>query len=89
MATYAELMTAIIKKQISIIGEKIALQLARKVFGLKVSDDGTVTAGASKEALADLLEQYKAIAGGVAVMFAKRAIEPILSGKEDLPEELK
>lgn len=89
MADYAELMSAIIKKQMSIIGAKLALQQARKVPGIKVDDNGNVTAGESKAKLQALVDAYREIAGAVAVMFAKKAIKPLLSGKEDLPDELK
>ena len=88
MANYAELMSAIIKKQISIIGEKVALDKARSVSGIKVDDSGNVTEGASKAKLQALLDAYKAVAGGVSIMFAKKAIKPLLTGKEDLPAEL-
>lgn len=82
-------MTAIVKKQISIIGVKLAIHLARKVPNIKVSDDGTVTAGANKEVMKMLVDQYKTIAGGISVMFAKKAIQPLLTGNEDLPDELR
>jgi hypothetical protein len=88
MATYDELMTAIVKKQISIIGEKVALKMAIEVPGLKVDSSGNV-AGGNKSKLEALVDKYKEIAGGVAVLFAKKAIKPLLSGKEDLPDDLK
>ena len=89
MTNYAELMTAIIKKQIDIIGAKVALKQARTVSGVEVDDEGNVKKGASKEKLAKLIGAYKQIAGAVAVMFAKNAIQPLLKGDEDLPDELK
>jgi hypothetical protein len=88
MATYDELMTAIIKKQISIIGEKVALKMATEVIGIKVDNSGNVTGG-NKAKLESLVDKYKEIAGGVAVLFAKKAIKPLLSGKEDLPNDLR
>jgi len=88
MASYDEMMTEIVKKQISIIGEEIALKQARTVPGIKVDDKGNVSGG-SKAKMKSLVDVYKEIAGGVAVIFAKKAIKPLLTGKEDLPEELK
>jgi len=88
MTDYADLMSAIIKKHIFAIGATIALQQARNVPKIKVSDNGIVTAGASKENLKALIEEYKKIAGSVAIIFAKNAIGPLLTGKEDLPKEL-
>ena len=73
MTDYADLMTAIIKKQITIIGAELALKLARSVNGIEVSDAGVVTTGASKDKLRALLEAYKQVAGEVSVMFAKKA----------------
>ena len=88
MASYDELMTAVVKKQITIIGEKIALKQAQKVSGIKVDASGNVSGG-NKAKLEALVDKYKEIAGGVAIIFAKKAIKPLLSGKEDLPSELK
>ena len=88
MATYDELMTAIIKKEISIVGREVALRIARSVPGIKVDDDGNVTDG-TKAKLRSLANAYKELSGGIAFVFAKKAIAPILTGKEDLPEELK
>ena len=61
MADYADLMSAIIKKHIFTIGATIALQQARNVPKIKVNNDGVVTAGASKENLTALIEEYKKI----------------------------
>ncbi len=88
MATYNELMTAIVKKEIATIGATIALKLARKVPGITVDDTGNVTGG-SKATLQQLVDSYKTIAGSIATMFAKNAIKYLLAGDEDLPDELK
>jgi len=88
MAGYGELMTAIIKKQMAVMGDKVALQKARDVSGIKVDDSGNITAGASKEKLSALVDSYKSVAGGVAVMFAKKAIAGKTAGV-NLPDELK
>ena len=89
MADYDRLMTAIIKKQMSIIGSEFALKVARNVPGIEVDDKGNVTSSASKAKLRILVEEYKLISGELAVLFAKKAIQSLLNGKEDLPDELK
>jgi hypothetical protein len=82
-------MTAIVKKQISIIGSDRAILFARKVPSIGVSDDGTVTGG-TKDALALLCRQYMAVASGVAKMLMKSAIAPLVTGSTlDLPDELR
>ena len=88
MASYDELMTAIVKKEISIMGKEVALRESRSVPGIQVDDNGNVSGG-SKAKLRALIDVYKQLSGGMAIVFAKRAIAPFLTGKEDLPEELK
>jgi hypothetical protein len=87
---YEDLMTAIVKKQISVIGSERAILFARKVPQIAVDDDGTVTNGGSKAALSVLCQQYMSVASGVARMLMKSAVAPLLSGSTlDLPEELR
>jgi hypothetical protein len=63
---------------------------ARKVPGIEVTDDGTVTSGASKAALSALCQQYMSVASGVAKMLMKSAVAPLISGSAlDLPDELR
>lgn len=86
---YEDLMTAIVKKQISVIGSERAILFARKVPQIAVSDDGTVIGG-NKAALSALCQQYMSVASGVAKMLMKSAVAPLLSGSSvDLPDELR
>jgi hypothetical protein len=39
---YKQMLTDLIKKQMVVLGPNIALDKARKVSGLKISDDGNV-----------------------------------------------
>jgi len=87
MVSYDQLMTVIILKEISIMGKEVALKESRIVPGIKVDDQGNVTGG-SKAKLKSLIDVFKELSGGMAIVFAKKAIEPILTGDEDLPEEL-
>ena len=53
-----------------------------------VDDDGNVKGG-SKAKMRSLVDAYKELSGEIVIIFAKKAIEPLLTGKEDIPEELK
>jgi len=88
MADYSTLMSAIIKKEMSIVGKEFALKVARNVPDVEVDDEGNVSGG-NKARLHMLVEEYRRVSGGLAVIFARKAIQPFLSGGEDLPEELK
>ena len=86
---YEDLMTAIVQKQISIIGSERAIFFARKVPRIAVSEDGTVTGG-GKDTLSALCQQYMSVASGVAKMLMKSAIAPLIAGSSlDLPDELR
>ncbi len=90
MVQYNDLMTAIIKKQITIIGSEKAVRYARRVPGVVVKDDGTVAPGASKAHLASLIQEYKKVAGEVAMFLIRQSVAPLLSQSQlDLPAELK
>lgn len=87
---YGDLMTAIVKKQISVIGSERAILFARKVPRIAVNDDGTVTSGGSKDTLSILCQQYMSVASGVAKMLMKSAVAPLIAGSTlDLPDELR
>ena len=90
MVTYNDLMSAIIQKQISIIGKERAISFARKVLGITVNDDGYVTAGGTKETLAALAEEYKKVAGPVALVIIKAVVSSMVKGDAiELPSNLK
>ncbi len=83
-------MTAIVQKQISIIGSERAILFARKVPHIIISNDGTITSGGNKETLSALCQQYMSVASGVAKMLMKSAIAPLIAGSTlDLPDELR
>ena len=90
MVQYDDLMTAIIRKQITIMGAEKALKYARQVPGIVVADDGRVTSEADQTALAGLVQEYKKVAGTVAILLMKTAIAPLLKGADlTLPQELR
>jgi hypothetical protein len=87
---YRELMSAIIRRFIVIVGSRTALQVAAKVPGLIVTESGTVTSNADLAALATLVTEYKKIGGTLSVHFMRREIAPLIEGSNiPLPEELR
>lgn len=67
---YQQILTDLIKKQIVMLGPNVALATARKVAGLTVSDDGTVTGinGDPQVILSAVAKQYMALSGAIAQM---------------------
>lgn len=67
---YQQILTDLIKKQMVMLGPNVALGQARKVSGLTVGDDGTVTglAGNPQEVLSAVAKQYMALSGQIAQM---------------------
>lgn len=67
---YLAILTDLIKKQMLMLGPNVALGQARKVSGITVSEDGTVSAieGDSQKTLEDVAKQYMALSGAIAQM---------------------
>ncbi len=89
---YIELMQAILNKIKQIIGLKRAVKFARNAKSVQISDNGVVLSykGDPVKALEELVAQYEKIAGAVALMFCRQAIEPLLEKYPSikLPEKL-
>lgn len=89
---YKELLDAILKRQILLLDEKVAVQHARAVPGLEVTDEGEVMSikGDPVEVVRGLVEQFNLYSGSVGVLFCKQAAEPILEKYPDLkvPKEI-
>jgi two-component system NarL family response regulator len=76
-----EVLTAIVKRFIELIGAPTALSAARKIDGLRVADDGTVLDydhANPIDNVTQLLEQYRVAFGDTAVALAHRAAQPIV-----------
>lgn len=88
MPTWDEVIGAAIQKEMKVLGETIALRTARKVDGLDVGDDGTVTSRGrdGKQCLQDLVEAYQEIGGAVSATLIARSIADIGGGELDLPQ---
>jgi DNA-binding NarL/FixJ family response regulator len=76
-----EVLTAIVRRFVDLIGAPSALNAARKVADLKVADDGTVLDYDRTDLIGNvtrLVEQYQAAFGETAVQLAYQATRPIV-----------
>lgn len=89
-ATYRDLMTAIVRRFMVLLGARTALDIARRVASVDVSNDGSVSSHADLATLGTLVRAYKTVGGTLSVHFMRKEIAPLLEGNElPLPEELK
>lgn len=67
---YQNVLTDLIKRQMVMLGPNVALGQARKVEGLVVDEDGTVTAITQdpQQVLSQVAKQYIALSGQIAQM---------------------
>jgi hypothetical protein len=74
---YAEVLTAIVQRFLKLMGEP-ALKLARRVYGLRVNEDGSVISyqGDGMVAVQGLVIEYMTLIGSQAVPLTQRAIDP-------------
>lgn len=73
---YLEVLTAIVQRFTTLMGEP-ALKPARRIYGLQVKDDGTVTSfqGDGMVIVQGLIVEYMALLGAQVVPLTQRAIE--------------
>lgn len=77
---YCEIATAIIQKQIGILGKDVALKKVAAVRDIVANDEGEViTMYKPAQALESLVEQYKEVSGETAVQFCQNAAQPIIT----------
>jgi DNA-binding NarL/FixJ family response regulator len=82
-----DVLTAIVRRFIDLIGAPSALGAARKVAGLKVADDGTVLECDRIDPIGNvtrLVEQYQMAFGETAVQLAYQATRPIFKDQTAL-----
>ena len=89
---YQEVLTAIVQRFVALIGEP-AVRKARRVYGLHVDDDGTVTnyQGDGMVIVQGLVIEYMTLLGPQALAMTQRAIGPALERNPEirLPSLLK
>ena len=76
---YKEVLTAIVQRFMLLIGNP-ALRFARRVYGLRVEDDGSVISyqGDGAIAVQGLVIEYMTLLGPEAVNLTQRAINPAI-----------
>ena len=82
-----EVLTAIVRRFIDLIGAPAALSAARKIPGLTVADDGLVLAYDSADPIGNvtrLVEQYRSAFGDTAVELAHQATRPLVKDQAAL-----
>jgi hypothetical protein len=81
---YKKMLTDLIQKQMVVLGPNIALDKARKIAGLKVTDDGTVLSmdGDPQLVLKGVANEYMTLSGQIAQMTLNSLLEkyPTLKG---------
>ncbi len=82
---YIEVLTAIVQRFIKLMGDP-ALVLARRVYGLRVNDDGQVTSyqGEGMVAVQGLVIEYMTLIGSQALSLSQRAITPAVQRNPDV-----
>lgn len=81
---YKKMLTDLIQKQMVILGPNIALDKARKIPGLSVSNDGTVTSltGDGQMILKGVANEYMVLSGQIAQMTLNSLLEKYPSMKD-------
>ena len=81
---YRKMLTDLIQKQMVVLGPNIALDKAKKIAGLKVTDDGTVLDmdGDPQLVLKGVANEYMALSGQIAQMTLNTLLEkyPTIKG---------
>ncbi len=89
---YIEVLTAIVQRFIKLMGEP-ALKLARRIYGLRVDQDGEVAGyqGEGMVVVQGLVIEYMTLLGAQAVPLTQRAIDGLRQRNPDmkLPSLLK
>lgn len=82
---YQEVLTAIVQRFIKLMGPP-ALRLARRVYGLRVEDDGTVSSyqGDGMVVVQGLVIEYMTLLGPQALPMTQRAINPTMERNPDV-----
>lgn len=74
---YKQMLTDLIQKQMVVLGPNIALDKARKVYGIKVSDEGAVLEleGDGQMVLKGVANEYMQLSGQIAQMTLNSLVE--------------
>lgn len=84
---YKKLLSEIIHKQMDVLGPEIAIQKARSISALKVSDDGQAShlSGDPAKALQDLVNVYISLSGEI----VKNILTPVFEKYPEIKLDIK
>lgn len=90
MVKYEKIVEKAIKKEMEVLGEEDALEVAHEIEGIQVSDEGEVVEleKDGKDVLADLVSAYQEIGGSVTASLIAREIESDVDDDINLPKVL-
>ena len=82
---YIEVLNAIVQRFLKLMGEP-ALRAARRVYGLHIEDNGTVTRyqGEGMVIVQGLVIEYMTLIGNEALPLSQRAITPAIARNPDI-----
>lgn len=88
---YIEAVKAITKEQSKIVGEVVALELARNTEGLHIDKNENITfTGDPVHILEELVNKYSLLFGNISIEVSKEAVEKLhLFEIKDLPANLR
>jgi hypothetical protein len=93
VADYEDLISAMIKKFMTVVQRETIIDVANTIEGLQVDNRGNVVSltRAGGAVFEELYKKYKAMGGGAARIFAKQAIKSIIESNPGLtvPDELR
>jgi len=84
---YREVLTAIVKRFVQLVGTPAALNVARRIPRLSVDDEGNVLDYDSDDpvgSITQLIDQYGSVFGDIAITLSRQAAQPIDSEQTDL-----
>lgn len=90
MTTWEDAIETTIRKEMDVLGSKVALRAARDIAGLEVDEEGSVTGldRDGKQCLTELVEAYQDIGGAVSATLIARSIKEAGGDDLDLPDIL-
>lgn len=82
LTQYRNILTDLIKKQMLMLGPNVAIGQARRVEGITVSEDGTVSdiKGDPQQILSKVADQYMSLSGQI----AKMTLESVVAKYPDI-----
>jgi hypothetical protein len=90
---YEDLISSLVKKFMTVVKKETIIDATNAIEGIQITEDGNV-ASLTRDGdvvFDEIYQKYKAMGGGVATIFAKQAIKPVIESNPGLtvPDELR